>query len=61
MNGSNFRKATYSSNGGANCVEVGDGDRNVVVRDTKQRNLGNARTILNVTPEAWKAFTRSLR
>jgi hypothetical protein len=61
MNGRNFRKATYSSNAGANCVEVGDGDRNVIVRDTKERNLGNTRTILSVTPGAWKAFTRSLR
>lgn len=61
MNGRNFRKATYSSNGGANCVEVGDAERNVIVRDTKERNLGNTRTTLTVTPEAWKSFTRSLR
>lgn len=61
MNGANWRKATYSSNGGANCVEVGDGARSVLVRDTKERNLGNARTVLSLTPDAWARFTGSLR
>lgn len=57
----NWRKTSYSGNGGENCVEVGDSARNVLVRDTKERNLGNARTVLNVSPDAWAKFTRSLR
>lgn len=61
MKGSNWRKATYSENGGANCVEVGDGMRSVLVRDTKEHALGSAQAVLSVTPEAWAAFTGSLR
>jgi hypothetical protein len=57
----NWRKTSYSGNGGENCVEVGDGARSVLVRDTKERNLGNARTVLTVSPEAWAGFTRSIR
>lgn len=56
----NWRKATYSENGGANCVEVGDGARSVLIRDTKERELGNTRTVLSVAPEAWAVFTGSL-
>lgn len=61
MSGQNWRKASYSSENGGECIEVADGTRSVLVRDTKERNLGNARTVLNVTPEAWAAFTGSLR
>ena len=42
-----WRKASYSSNGGGNCVEVGKARRGVLVRDTKQngtaRCCGSAR------------------
>jgi hypothetical protein len=30
-----WRAASYSSNGGGNCVEVADNDSRVLVRDTK--------------------------
>lgn len=61
MNGTNFRKASYSENGGSSCVEVGDGARNVIVRDTKEDHLGDARTLLRVSPQAWTAFLRTVR
>lgn len=32
-----------------------------MIRDTKQAPLGNARTILTVTPDAWQHFTSSLK
>ena len=32
-----WRKSTYSSGNGSNCVEVGETERAVLVRDTKDR------------------------
>lgn len=61
MNGANWRKASYSENGGANCVEVGDAVRSVMIRDTKQAHLGDCRTVLDVPAQAWTAFTRTLK
>lgn len=61
MSGQNWRTASYSSENGGECIEVADGTRSVLIRDTKERNLGNSRTVLNVTSEAWAAFTGSLR
>lgn len=47
-----WRKASYSSNGGGNCVEVGEARRGVLVRDTKDR----AGVVLRFTPGAWRPF-----
>lgn len=52
----NWRKASYSSNGGANCVEVASTDR-VVIRDTTDRDGG----MLTVTAAAWREFLASVR
>ena len=51
-----WRVATYTG-GQGNCVEVGDADRAILVRDTKDRNGGT----LTFTAAAWQAFTKSLR
>jgi hypothetical protein len=47
-----WRKASYSSNGGANCIEVASGDRLVLVRDTQDRTG----PVLNFGPDAWRRF-----
>jgi hypothetical protein len=47
-----WRKATYSSNGGGNCVEVADHGNRVLVRDTKER----AGALLGFSPNAWRRF-----
>jgi hypothetical protein len=52
----NWRKTSYSSNGGANCVEVGNGD-GVMVRDTTNRDGGT----LGFTAQAWSAFVTGLK
>src|SRR5712664_2534154 len=58
-----WRKASYSSNGGAECVEVAGHDSRVLVRDTKNRTGPT----LRFTPDAWRRFAdqvmgeRSLR
>jgi hypothetical protein len=53
----NWRKASYSGNGGGNCVEVGTVPGSVAVRDTTDRDSGT----LTFTADAWQAFTGSLK
>jgi uncharacterized protein DUF397 len=52
----NWRKASYSSNGGAECVEVADQASRVLVRDTKDRTG----LVLRFSPTAWRRFTSQL-
>ena len=52
-----WRKASYSGNGGNDCIEVGQASDAVAVRDTKNRD-GAA---LSVPAAAWAAFTASLK
>jgi hypothetical protein len=54
----NWRKASYSSNGGGNCVEVGQTANGVIlVRDTKDRATAPHR----YTPAGWRAFIAGVR
>jgi hypothetical protein len=50
--GLKWRKSTYSSNGGGECVEVGDARRGVLVRDTKDRTG----PVVRFSPDAWRRF-----
>jgi hypothetical protein len=52
-----WRKASYSSNGGANCVEVGEARRGVLVRDTKDQEGPT----LAFSPAAWRRFAEQLK
>ncbi len=52
-----WRKASYSGNGGNDCVEVGQHIGAVAVRDTKDRDG----VTLSVPAAAWATFTASLR
>jgi hypothetical protein len=51
-----WRKSSYSANGGSDCVEVGQGGA-VLVRDTKDQDG----VTLPFTAEVWSRFTYSLR
>lgn len=53
-----WRKASYSANGGADCVETGSVPGAVLIRDTKDRELG---PVLRVTPATWRAFTAGIK
>jgi hypothetical protein len=55
--GMNWRKSSYSSSNGGNCVEVGHAAGTVAVRDTKDNGNG---PVLSVTSSAWERFTKSL-
>jgi len=52
----NWRKSQRSNGSGA-CVEVASTPRNVLVRDTTDRDGGT----LSVSAEAWQRFTAGLR
>jgi Domain of unknown function (DUF397) len=52
----NWRKSTYSSNGGASCVEVAGTDK-ILVRDTTDRSG----PVLAFSAPAWKAFTAKVK
>ena len=52
-----WRKATYSGNGGGNCLEVADDADRVLVRDTKDR----AGAVLAFTADAWRQFVAEQR
>jgi Domain of unknown function (DUF397) len=58
MNETRWRKSTYSSNGGASCVEVGQASDIVAVRDTKQHRRG---PVLRFTPAAWRRFADQVK
>jgi Domain of unknown function (DUF397) len=55
--GMNWRKSTYSDNGGLTCVETASDAGNVLVRDTKNREAGT----LEFTASAWSTFLTSVR
>ncbi len=58
MNETRWRKSTYSSNGGASCVEVGQAIRIIAVRDTKQHGRG---PVLRFTPAAWRRLADQVK
>jgi hypothetical protein len=53
----NWRKSSHSGNGG-DCVEVGNGDQAVKVRDTKANGSGAE---LEFSAAQWRRFTDGLR
>ena len=53
ITGMNWRKSSYSGNGGSNCTEVAtDHDNRVLVRDTHDRTG----PVLRFRPAAWRRF-----
>jgi hypothetical protein len=56
----NWRKATYSSGNGGNCIEAGSTGSAVTIRDTKQEHAPR-RDVLTFTSSQWRAFIGSLK
>lgn len=54
--GRNWRKSSFSGNGGE-CVEVGQVHDALAVRDTKD----HAGTMLRFTPDAWRKFADQVK
>jgi hypothetical protein len=55
--GPRWRKASYSGNGGGDCIEVADQAARVLVRDTKDRTG----PVLRFTPAAWRRFADQVK
>jgi hypothetical protein len=53
-----WRKSSYSSGNGGNCVELGSMTGAVFVRDTKDNGRG---PVLLLTAADWARFTAALR
>ena len=51
-----WRKSTYSADGGTACIETASAAGNVMVRDTTNRDGGT----LSFTASAWERFIKSL-
>jgi hypothetical protein len=58
MNETRWRKSTYSSNGGASCIEVGQATHIIAVQDTKQHGRG---PVLRFAPGAWRRFVDQVK
>jgi Domain of unknown function (DUF397) len=52
-----WRKSSYSSGNGGECVEVGKAGNAVAIRDTKDRDSGT----LAFSSAAWSRFLGSVR
>jgi hypothetical protein len=53
----NWRKSTYSGNGGGECIETASVAGSVLVRDTKDRTG----SMLRFSPGAWRRFAGQLK
>lgn len=53
-----WRKASYSGNGGADCIEAGNVPGAILIRDTKDRERG---PVLRLSPAAFADFTTRIR
>jgi hypothetical protein len=53
----NWRKSSYSGNGGGECVEIGASPGAVVVRDTTDRSG----PVLRFSPAAWSRFADQVK
>jgi len=54
---SGWRKSSYTTSNGGNCVEVADRESRVLVRDTKNRTG----PMLRFAPEAWRRFAELVK
>jgi hypothetical protein len=52
-----WRKSTYTGNGGATCVETATGHGVILVRDTTNRDGG----ALSIPVSAWRSFMMDVK
>ena len=52
-----WRKSSYSTSNGGNCVEVATASHMIAVRDSKKP----AGTVLTVNLDSWRAFTQDTK
>jgi hypothetical protein len=54
----NWRKSSYSANGGEQCVEAGHAPGEVLIRDTSDNGTG---PVLSISGAAWTRFVAGLK
>lgn len=54
---SEWRKSSYTTSNGGNCVEVAGQESRVLVRDTKDRTG----PMLRFAPDAWRKFAERVK
>jgi hypothetical protein len=54
---SGWRKSSYTTSNGGNCIEVAGQESRVLVRDTKDRTG----PMLRFAPEAWRRFAERVQ
>jgi hypothetical protein len=52
-----WRKSSYTTSNGGNCVEVAGRESRVLVRDTKDRTG----PMLRFAPDAWRRFAQQIQ
>jgi hypothetical protein len=52
-----WRKSSYSSANGGNCVEITELPEGIAVRDSKNPDGG----VLTFSPESWTALTKAIK
>jgi Domain of unknown function (DUF397) len=57
IDGTSWRKSSYSTGNGGNCVEVAGQESRVLVRDTKDCTG----PVLRFTPAAWHRFASEVK
>ncbi len=58
MDNMNWRKSSYSSDNGGECVDVASPEGTVAVRDTRQNGVG---PVLRFAPAAWRRFADQVK
>ena len=53
----NWRKSSYSSSNGGECIEIADDDSLIFVRDTRDRQG----PMLRFTADAWAKFAENVK
>lgn len=53
----NWRTSGYTGNGGGNCVEVGDAEHVILVRDSKDR----PGPVLRFSQDTWRRFADQVK
>lgn len=56
-----WRKSSYSSAQGGDCIEVGQSEGTIGVRDTKQVGMGDGRTVLRLTRNDFRRLTSTIK
>jgi hypothetical protein len=56
-----WRKASYSGGNGGGCVEAGNGEDGILVRDTMDPHWPDHAPVVKFDANAWRQFTQEIK